>query len=96
MKKTGTLTPLGRLKLLFRGSDQESKLFGPTDGQEGAMAEASMSSATDRDIEEIVRENEAGVADLMAAYELSEQRYFSAALASTPQPAVISTTSSAS
>jgi hypothetical protein len=60
------------------------------------MPEEERSPATDTDIEEIVRENEAGVADLMAAYELSERHYFSAALASTPQPAVTSTTSSAS
>lgn len=60
------------------------------------MTEIEHSSATDADIERIVRENEAGVADLLEAYELSEKQYFSAALASTPQLAVVATTNSTS
>ena len=52
--------------------------------------------ATDVDIERIVQQNEAGVADVMAAYELAERHYFAAAVATTPQPAVVYTTSTLS
>ena len=45
----------------------------------------------DEDIQEIVRENEAGVADLLEAYDSIEKRYFSA-VAATPQSVMHTTT----
>jgi len=41
-------------------------------------------SRSDRKVKKRVERHEAGVADLIAAYELAEQHYFAAVSASTP------------
>lgn len=53
--------------------------------EDEAVTDAAPSGATDDDIAEIVRENEAGIADVMAAYEVIERAYFTATSA-TPDP----------
>lgn len=55
-----------------------------------------MTPATDEDIREILSRNEAGVADVLAAYELSEQKYFDAINRSSLPPSTIYTTSTSS
>ena len=42
-------------------------------------------SLTDPDLQQRVEQYEAGVSDLIAAYELAEQHYFAAVAASTPR-----------
>jgi hypothetical protein len=49
--------------------------------------------ATDADIAEIVGSNEAGLSDLLSAYDLIEQHYFTAAAATTPAVVTATNTS---
>ena len=54
-----------------------------------------ISEATDADIAEIVAKNEAGIADLLAAYDIVEQHYFAAAAVTTSYTMIETTTTAA-
>jgi len=56
-----------------------------TDDKKGNPAQTGQ-RATDADIEQIRAQNEAGILDLLKAYEVVEQHYF--AVATAPQPTV--------
>ncbi len=53
-------------------------------GEEAMTDEQAKEQVTDEDIEAIIEQNEAGIADLMAAYEPIEKQYFSAVQVTTP------------
>ena len=63
----------------------EASLVGTREGEVKDMThETEHEPVTDRDIEEIVQQDEAGIDDLMAAYEPVERQYFSAVQVTTP------------
>jgi hypothetical protein len=66
------------------GTDQEIQVADDDKRQEPTT------EATDADIAEIVGTHEAGLTDLLTAYDLIEQHYFTAAAASAPT--VVATT----